>query len=84
MRKFAKKREYEVITPETTLEELEAFFKKGENKGASFALVTDAGEFLLLLGLRERWEGADEVAMAIAMTARRFTLGVVTPEDLHK
>ncbi|GAA5887103.1 hypothetical protein JCM16303_007135 [Sporobolomyces ruberrimus] len=60
VRHFTKARAYTVITPDTSLEELEKFFGEQDQLpcGVRFALVTDA--------------------------ARKFTLGVVTAEDLQR
>ncbi|GAA5954240.1 hypothetical protein JCM3765_005329 [Sporobolomyces pararoseus] len=60
VRHFTKARAYTVITPDTSLEQLEKFFSEQDQLpcGVRFALVTDA--------------------------ARKFTLGVVTADDLEK
>ncbi|GAA6008103.1 hypothetical protein JCM11491_001886 [Sporobolomyces phaffii] len=60
VRHFTKARAYTVITPDTSLEQLEKFFSEQDQLpcGVRFALVTDA--------------------------ARKFTLGVVTADDLQK
>ncbi|KDE08105.1 hypothetical protein MVLG_01587 [Microbotryum lychnidis-dioicae p1A1 Lamole] len=39
--RFRKEGDYQVITPNTPLEELEAFFTQGQTRNVTFALVTD-------------------------------------------
>ncbi|KAI5480831.1 cystathionine beta-synthase (beta-thionase) [Pseudohyphozyma bogoriensis] len=55
--KFVTSRKYQVITPDTALEELEEFFKDNVPKGVEFALVTDqARKFVLGLVTKEDLE----------------------------
>ncbi|BGP19626.1 hypothetical protein JCM10213_000083 [Rhodosporidiobolus nylandii] len=63
VKRFRREREYKVITPDTPLEELEAFFSS-QAAESSFALVTDAArKFVLGLVTREDLS---------KFTARRF------------
>ncbi|GAA5826717.1 hypothetical protein JCM11251_002867 [Rhodosporidiobolus azoricus] len=54
MKRFRRERKYQVITPSTPLEELDAFFSSPQGALAGFALVTDAArKFVLGLVTRE-------------------------------
>jgi len=79
-----------VITPNTPLEELEAFFtaQSGPSgSGAAFALVTDGGAFpplCLHLPAPRRLPYMSVTDYGSPSAARKFVLGIVTVDDLTK
>jgi hypothetical protein len=76
-----------VITPDTSLEELEKFFTQQEQLpcGVRFALVTDQGESSSpAFTLSKRMLKSSCLSFSSYFQARKFTLGVVTADDLQK
>ena len=74
-----------MITPDTKLEELEQFFTTQEQLpcGVRFALVTDQGKSIYFPRIGLSRSGADSRGSR-RLAARKFTLGVVTADDLQK
>lgn len=71
-----------MITPNTPLEDLEAFFAAQSGprgSGAQFAIVTDGGA-----SCRADWPSLRSSTDSVDDAARKFVLGIVTVDDLKK